>query len=240
MNEIVRLDIANGVARIQMDDGGKNLVSPLMLSQLNAALDQAERQNAIVVLTGREDVFSAGFDLNILRSGVSQTYTMLMGGFKLARRLLSFKTPVIVACNGHAIAMGAFILLSGDYRIGVSGDFKIVANEVEIGLAVPYSMLEVCRQRLSPGALSRASLLSEQQTPETAMEVGFFDQLVTPDQLEQEGDKAIERFKKLDFTSHYQSKLRLRKQALSAIDKGLRKDKIDFVKQGFNRLLKRR
>jgi enoyl-CoA hydratase len=28
--------------------------------------------------------------------------------------------PVVSACTGHAVAMGAFLVLSGDYRIGVA------------------------------------------------------------------------------------------------------------------------
>ena len=112
---IVSFTIENAVATIVMDGGKGNVISPRMLNQLNQALDNAEKTNAVVVLTGREDVFCAGFDLNILKTGVLNTFKMLIGGFLLAKRLLSFPTPVIIACNGHAIAMGSFLLLSGDY-----------------------------------------------------------------------------------------------------------------------------
>jgi len=128
MEPIVKQQIDQNIAWIMMDDGNKNVISPTMIEQLNAALDQAEVAGAVVVLTGRQDVFCAGFDLQILRHGVGQAMAMLMGGFTLAKRLLSFPTPVIIACNGHAVEMGAFLLLSDDYRIGVSGDFKVVAN----------------------------------------------------------------------------------------------------------------
>ena len=52
----------------------------------------------------------------------------------LSERLLAFPTPVVIACPGHAIAMGLFLLLSGDLRIGAEGRFKLVANEVAIGM----------------------------------------------------------------------------------------------------------
>ena len=59
----VHYSLENGVATVRMDDGKRNALSPQMFRDLNAALDQAERDRAIVILTGREEVFSAGFDL---------------------------------------------------------------------------------------------------------------------------------------------------------------------------------
>ncbi len=48
-----------------MDDGKRNALSPQVLSDIYTALDRAENDKAIVVLTGRDDVFSAGFDLKL-------------------------------------------------------------------------------------------------------------------------------------------------------------------------------
>lgn len=40
------------IATITMNDGAKNLISPKMLSALNEALDQAEKDAAVVIITG--------------------------------------------------------------------------------------------------------------------------------------------------------------------------------------------
>ena len=161
---IVRCEFEEAVATIVMDDGKHNVISPHMLRDLNKALDLAEKKQSVVVLIGREDVFCAGFDLQILRSGVIDAFKMLCGAFELAYRLLSFPTPVVIACNGHAIAMGALLLLAGDYRIAPTGPFKIVTNEVAIGLTMPFAAIEICRQRLEPVHFVRAVLLSEDNT----------------------------------------------------------------------------
>ncbi|NND81557.1 MAG: enoyl-CoA hydratase, partial [Gammaproteobacteria bacterium] len=42
-DSFVSYALADGVATITMDDGNNNLLSPVMQSQLNKALDQAER-----------------------------------------------------------------------------------------------------------------------------------------------------------------------------------------------------
>ena len=41
-------------------------------------------------------------------------------------RIFSFPRPVVAACSGHAIALGAFLLCSSDYRVGSKGNFKLV------------------------------------------------------------------------------------------------------------------
>jgi enoyl-CoA hydratase len=88
----------------------------LLLAELGTALDRAAADRAVVVLPGRAGVFSAGFDLPVLRGGGTAAADLLQAGFNLAARLLSFPTPVVVACPGHAIAMGAFLVLSGRGR----------------------------------------------------------------------------------------------------------------------------
>ncbi len=235
---MVSCTIENGIATIVMDDGKSNLISPHMLDQLNRALDRAGKANAVVVLTGREDIFSAGFDLKILKTGVINAFKMLIGGFSLSKRLLSFPTPVIISCNGHAVAMGAFLLLSGDYRIGVEGDFKIVANEVEIGLTVPYAPIEICRQRLRSAHFDKAVLLSQLHSPQTAVDAGFLDDVVPRRDLQNITHQKAKQFAALDLKAHYQSKLRMRGKMLKKLGKAIRKDKFDFFLKGIKRVLK--
>src|SRR5205085_5773606 len=105
------------IATIKLDDGKVNALSPAMQAEINGALDQAEADKAVVILTGNEKAFSAGFDLAIITTPGPEALSMLRGGFELSCRLLSFPTPVVIAASGHAIAMGFFLLQSGDYRI---------------------------------------------------------------------------------------------------------------------------
>ena len=126
------------------------------------------------VLTGRQGIFSGGFDLKVLGAGGPDAAAMLEQGFLLALRLLEHPAPVIIACNGHAVAMGIFLLLSGDYRIGVNGPFRLVANEVAIGLTMPQTAIEICRQRLAPSHFNRAIILAETYARLTRSRPGFW------------------------------------------------------------------
>src|SRR5258707_358326 len=118
MGTLVTYRAHDAVAAITMDDGKVNVLSLAMLTELDAALDRAAADRAVVVLTGRDGVFSAGFDLPVLRAGGTEAADLLRAGFDLAARLLAFPTPVPVACPGHAVAVGGFLVLSGGYRIG--------------------------------------------------------------------------------------------------------------------------
>jgi enoyl-CoA hydratase len=179
----------------------------------------------VVVLTGREGVFSAGFDLRVLRAGGSDAAAMLLAGFRLAERLLAFPTPVLIACNGHAVAMGVFLLLSGDYRIGVTSEYRIVANEVAIGLTMPRTAIEICRQRLTPAHFNRAILLAETFSPADAVAAGFLDRVVlTEAELHETARRIATDTAGLDMNAHAASKLRAREQSLAAIHAAIEAD----------------
>ncbi len=53
-----------------------------------------------------------------------------------------------MACTGHAIAMGAFLLCAGDHRIAAHA-YNIQANEVAIKMVIPYPALEIIKLRLT-------------------------------------------------------------------------------------------
>lgn len=236
MTELVTYSINDGIATITMDDGKSNVASPDFLDQLNAALDAAEKANAIVILTGRAEVFCAGFDLRVLRTGVNNAFKMLMGGFWLVHRMMSYPRPVIIACNGHAIALGVFILLTGDYRVGAEGDYKLVANEVQNGLTMPHCALALCQHRVNPSHLSRAMLLSEVFTPQAAIEAGFLDLTVSHEQVMPTAQKLAEKYSQLDDTAHRESKLRMRRGFLRLLKRAIKADRRGFVLQGVKRM----
>jgi enoyl-CoA hydratase len=217
MDRLVTYRLVDSVATVAMDDGKVNVLSLAMLTQLDEALDRAADDAAVVVLSGRERVLSAGFDLAALRSGGTEGLTMLRAGFELAHRLLSFPTPVVIACTGHAIAMGVFLLLSGDYRIGASGPYKITANEVAIGMTLPHAAIEICRQRLAPAHFNRAVVLAEVYSPDNAIEAGFVDRVVRPDAVHDTAREVATELAKLDMAAHAATKQRARGPALQAI-----------------------
>ena len=224
MSAIVDYRLEDSVATITMDDGKVNAMSPRMLRAVGAALDRAEADRAVVVLSGRAGVFSAGFDLPVLRAGGSEAVAMVRAGFELAERVLAFPTPVVVACTGHAVAMGVFLLLSGDYRLGAGGEYKITANEVAIGLTMPRPAVEILRQRLTPAHFNRAIIIAEPFSPANAVEAGFLDRVVPAPELQASGRALALQLRGLDMSAHHASKLRARGATLAAVRAGIDAD----------------
>jgi len=230
--EAVQYDLQDGVATIRIDDGKRNALSPDVLRGIYHAFDRAASDHAIVILTGRESVFSAGFDLKVMQRGGASAIGMLRLGYGLTARVLAYPYPVIVACSGHSLAMGVFLMLSADYVIGSRGDFKIAANEVAIGMTMPRVAAAMLRHRLTPAAYQRAVALSEFFDVESALDTGFFDELVDPADLIQRAQSCAENFKKLDTRAHTISKRRMRSALIRRIRFSIPFDLLDAALAG--------
>jgi len=217
MSALASYELGGRIATITMDDGKVNALSILMLNDLHAALDQAEHDGAVVVLTGRESYLSAGFDLKVFAGGPDGVLEMLTLGATFMERLLSFPTPVLVACTGHAVAAGAFLALSADVRIGIDGPFQIGLNEVKIGLTVPWFAIEIARQRLAPAHFARALITARMHTPREAALAGFLDEIVPASELRDASLAAAAALADLNPAAHAATKLRVRKGTLKAL-----------------------
>ena len=213
----VTYDLEGSVATITMDDGKVNVFSTAMLRDVHGAFDQAARDRAVVVLTGRPGYFSAGFDLTAFSGPPHEVVEMLTLGATLAQRILAFPTPVVVACTGHAYPAGAFLLLAADRRIGVAGPFRIGLNEVKIGLTVPWFAIELARHRLHPAHFDRTVVTAAMYSPDDAVGPGFLDQVVAPDQLGPVSLEVARELAGLDPAAHQATKLRARRSVLDAL-----------------------
>jgi enoyl-CoA hydratase len=218
MSTLATYELADGVATVTMDDGKVNALSVDMLGQVAAHLDQAERDEAVVLITGRERTLSAGFDLRTEPEGWP---AMLVAGARLAERMLSFPRPVVVACNGNAIAMGGFLLLSGDYRIGTGGDFRIGLNEVAIGLTLPFFAIAIAQHRLTRPYYDRCAITGTTFGPDEALDAGFLDQLVDPGELHDVAREVAAQLAGINMQAHAATKLRVREQALAGVRDGI-------------------
>ncbi|MER2104890.1 MAG: crotonase/enoyl-CoA hydratase family protein, partial [Pseudomonas atacamensis] len=179
MSELIAYHLEDGIATLTLNNGKVNAISPDVIAAFNAALDQAVADRAVVIITGQPGILSGGYDLKVMTTGPKEAVALVTAGSTLARRLLSHPFPVIVACPGHAVAKGAFLLLSADYRIGVDGPFSIGLNEVQIGMTMHHAGIELARDRLRRSAFHRSVINGEMFDPQSAVDAGFLDKVVT-------------------------------------------------------------
>ncbi|MBE7698274.1 crotonase/enoyl-CoA hydratase family protein [Tenacibaculum finnmarkense] len=209
---------------ITLNNGKVNAISHEVIDSLNQLLDKAEAQKKVVILTGQPGIFSAGYDLKSMTTSPESALKLVTKGSKLSHRMLSFPTPIIAACTGHAIAKGAFLLLSTDYRLGAEGNFKIGFNEVLIGMTMHNAGVQIAKARLTPNYVNRSVNNAEMYSPKDAVTAGFLDKIVPENQVLPTAIKIAEMFAKLNLKAHHQTKLKVRKTALRSLKKAIKKD----------------
>jgi len=224
MSDLISYQLEDGIATLTISNGKVNAISPDVIVAFNAALDQAVQDRAVVIITGQPGILSGGYDLKVMTSSPQNAVALVTAGSTLARRMLAHPYPIIVACPGHAIAKGAFILLSADYRIGVEGPFNIGLNEVQIGMTMHHAGIELARDRLRRSAFHRSVINGEIFNPEGAMDAGFLDKVVPAEQLMATAVAAAQQLKKINMTAHKNTKLKVRKAFLETLDKAIELD----------------
>ncbi|WP_214509748.1 crotonase/enoyl-CoA hydratase family protein [Pseudomonas brassicacearum] len=221
MSDLIAYHLEDGIATLTLNNGKVNAISPDVIAAFNAALDQATADRAVVIITGQPGILSGGYDLKVMTAGPKEAVSLVTAGSTLARRLLSHPFPVVVACPGHAVAKGAFLLLSADYRIGVEGPFSIGLNEVQIGMTMHHAGIELARDRLRKSAFHRSVINAEMFNPQGAVDAGFLDKVVSAEELQGAALEAAGQLKKINMSAHKNTKLKVRKALLETLDSAI-------------------
>ncbi len=138
MPKTLTLELDASIATITLSRPEKrNAVSPQMIDELLAVLDEIETGPArVAIITGAGKAFCAGMDLEALAALVSYSHEQNLEDSRrmarLFRRLYFFPKPLIAAVNGAAIAGGTGIAAMCDFTLAVP-EAKFGYSEVKIG-----------------------------------------------------------------------------------------------------------
>jgi enoyl-CoA hydratase len=180
----VTLTHHNDIAVITIDDGKANALSLAVLGEINGYLDGLDPTCRAVVLAGRPGMFSGGFDLGVMRGGdFIAIGGLVTEGGQLVTRLYRSPRPVVAACTGHAVAAGALLLLGAHFRVGADGPFRIGLIETAIGMVLPDWAVMAAIERLTPRHLQQAAVEARMYDPVGALEAGYLDRVVPPDEV---------------------------------------------------------
>jgi methylglutaconyl-CoA hydratase len=185
----LQFELAGEIATITLNRPEKrNAISPEMIDDLFAVLDQAEHSPArVVILTGAGKAFCAGMDLDALRSLATQTEAQhradaeRMG--KIFHRVYSFPKPLIAAVNGPAIAGGTGLATLADFTLAVP-DAKFGYTEVRIGFlpaVVSVFLLRQVGEKIARELLLSGKIFDAAE----AHRLGLVTELVLPEKLMQ-------------------------------------------------------
>jgi enoyl-CoA hydratase len=198
MTEFATCAIEDGIATITLDDGKANAFGFDMMAAINAAMDDAEANADAIIITGREGVMCAGFDLKVMQNDADKVPLMVGNGGRLLVRIFSSKKPIIIASTGHGIAAGGLLMLAADYRIGVDSESRYGLNESAIGMVLPPFGYDLAAFKINNKYLDRCFAGAELIDPATAIEASFLDEVVATDKpMDRAREKAAE-MQKLD------------------------------------------
>lgn len=221
----ITLSITDDIATITLDDGRANAIDPAWLDDFLEKFTEAEKGAKAIVIAGREGVFSGGFNLKWMPTATAEEISgLLETASQLVLRVYGSERPIVAACTGHAIAMGLFLLLCCDTRIGAQGDFKFGANETMNGMNLPVFAREMMHARLDPRKITLLAVQSYMFGPEEAVEFGALDKAVPSEQVLETARATASMLAHLPGGAHGVNKQAMRQATL---------DRITASKHGF-------
>ena len=212
-DELVRYDVARGVATITLDSPhNRNALSTGLMAQLRDRLTAADADPGarVIVLTGSGTVFCSGADLKEQRERNESGTTQTSGGFHALPEILTLMwespTPVVGRINGAARAGGVGLVSACDIAVAPARA-TFAFSEVRLGL-VPAVISVTSLARLTPRAGLELLLTGETFDAARAVEVGLINRAVDPEALDAEverycdmlrrgGPEALERTKQV-------------------------------------------
>ena len=218
MTDFVTFERVDDTAVLTLDDGKANAFGFAMFDALNAGLDRALGEARAVAVLGRPGILSGGFDLKVLNGGDETEIRRLVDtGVRTLMRLYGHPQPLVAAATGHAVALGAFVLLASDHRVGIAGEFRIGLNETAIGLTLPRFGVELARERLSPRHVTAAAIGARMYDPQTAIEAGFLDEVVAAEAVRDTAFARANAMAGLDAAAFAATKQNFRKDTIEAV-----------------------
>jgi methylglutaconyl-CoA hydratase len=166
-----------------------NAFGDRLIAELTAALEDAAQDEAVraIVLTGAGETFSAGADMNWMRSMASASEEENReDALRLARllRTLNFHPkPTIARVNGSAFGGGLGLISCCDIVIAVE-DAVFALTEVRLGL-VPAVISPYVIRRIGERQARRFFLTAERFHANRAMRLGLVRELATPETLDE-------------------------------------------------------
>ncbi len=214
---MLNYQLEGNVAILEMNDGKVNALGHDMLDALQEGLDKAEREATAIIFRGRQGLFSAGFDLKEMQKSPESAQTLVTKGARFMLRVFSFPKPVLAACEGHAIAAGALLLLASDTRVGAQAEYNVGLNETAIGVILPPFGMEMAKCRIPKRYQTAAILQSQMYNAEEAVTMGYLDKLVDGSEVLDVTLKHANQLSELPGGSYGPMKLALRHEFIERV-----------------------
>ena len=164
-NNLIKVEIADNIAVVKMDAPPVNAQSRAFAEELTDVFDELNDTPTarVIVLTGREKIFSAGADIKsrVTAGGApGDTYKHMRRTREVSNSIMESNKPVICAVNGAALGAGLGLAMACDIILA-SDNAVFGLPEIDIGLmgGARHTM------RIFPHSLARRMILTGYRVP---------------------------------------------------------------------------
>jgi enoyl-CoA hydratase/carnithine racemase len=183
MADYLLLDVSDRLATVTINRPDKgNSLSPEVLASLEVTFSELSRDKDVnvILLTGGERMFSAGFDLDYIKTIKKEANEEFTALFHRAYRSILFCTqPVIAAVGGPAIAGGFDLTLMCDIRYA-SARAKFGQREIALTL---NPIIDPLWRIIGLGAAKEMALTGRIIDAEEALRLGYVSKVFPEGEL---------------------------------------------------------
>jgi enoyl-CoA hydratase/carnithine racemase len=189
--------VENGVAILEIDRPEvKNALNQEMYAALTRGLASAAQDDDVrsLLVLGQPGAFCAGNELTefVNNPPTDADSPVLRFMFALTR----FEKPVVAAVTGHAVGIGATLLLHCDL-VYVASKARLSMPFVKLGLVPEFAASLLLPQRAGYLRAAEALLLSQPIAAEEAVAMGLANMVVPDEQVVDVAREVAERFNAL-------------------------------------------
>ena len=177
---LVRIEKRDRIAIVAFDRGSPaNPLSLQLLRELTAAADTFadDTSTGAVILTGRPDNFTMGFDLKdaeyagLRRAGIARQHAGLKIGTRMCRAWQEIPALTVSAIEGWCVGGGIALAVATDLRV-VGEHARCYVPEIERGMNMSWGSVPRIVNLVGPARAKRIVLLAEKSGRETGARMG--------------------------------------------------------------------
>lgn len=196
--ETILLEIKHKVAKITLNRPQvRNAFNDEMISEMTKTFHSLQSENDLraVLLFGEGESFSAGGDLNWMKSMVNYTEQENVRDseklYEMYEALQNIPVPVVTYVHGHAMG-GALGLIAASDVVVVAEGTQLCFSEVRLGLA-PAVISAFVREKILPRDMARYFLTAEVFGPKEAYHMGLIHEFGKPDDMKKLAEKISQK-----------------------------------------------
>jgi methylglutaconyl-CoA hydratase len=178
----LRTERDEAVLRITLDrPDRRNAFDAELITELTEAFSDVGDARA-VVLAGEGESFSAGADVEWMRSSVDLSYEENVQDARRLRQMLetidSCLAPVVARVQGHALGGGCGLVAVSDVAVAAA-DAAFAFSEVKLGI-IPAVISPFALAKIGPSAARRYFVTGERFDAQTALRMGLVHEVADP------------------------------------------------------------